>query len=141
MIAQHDSGYYRVYESTDLGDTWKESTSTLSRVWVNSLIQPGRGTQNNFITATIDNKSVILFTQSLVYGAQNVFYLWLTDNTHIYYVGFIATDYNATTSTLLLKDGKLSFRYETGQEEGYGVLFVDLTTAMESIKGAVKKMD
>ncbi|ORC86221.1 trans-sialidase [Trypanosoma theileri] len=145
MIAQHPSGHYRVYESTDLEKTWAESTSTLSRVWSTSTVTTDipttdRGSHNNSITATIDGKRVILFTQSLVSGPQNVFYLWLTDNTHIYYVDFIATRPRAATSSLLFKNGELYFRYETVEESGkHKVFFVDLTTAMESIKSVVKK--
>ncbi|ORC89319.1 trans-sialidase [Trypanosoma theileri] len=145
MITQHTSGYYRVYESTDLGKNWKESISTLSRVWATSTVTTNkptteRGSQNNFITATIDNKSVILFTQSVVSGEKKQLHLWLTDNTHIYYVGFIATDPNAATSTLLFKNGELYFRYLILEREGNPqVLFVDLSTAMERIKSVVKK--
>ncbi|ORC92772.1 trans-sialidase [Trypanosoma theileri] len=135
MIAQHDSGYYRVYESTNLGKNWKESTSTLSRVWTNSPIPPGRGSQNNFITATIDNKSVILFTQSVETEAGNELHLWLTDNTHIYHVGLISKAQKETTSTLLFKDDKLYCLYESHKEEdNHKVLFVNLTVAMKKIK-------
>ncbi|ORC90677.1 trans-sialidase [Trypanosoma theileri] len=134
MIAQHDSGYYRVYESTNLGKNWKESTSTLSRVWANSPIPPGRGTQNIFITATIDGKRVIFFTQSVETEAGNELHLWLTDNTHIYHVGLISKGQKVTTSTLLFKDDKLYCLYEAGTPEEYKVLFVDLTAVMGKIK-------
>ncbi|KAH9579895.1 Sialidase [Trypanosoma melophagium] len=79
MIAQHTSGYQRVYESNYLGETWTESISTLSRVWVNSPVPVARGSQNKFITATIDRKDVILFAQSVVTGTNTELHLWLTD--------------------------------------------------------------
>ncbi|ORC83734.1 trans-sialidase [Trypanosoma theileri] len=142
MITQHTSGYHRVYESTDLGDTWKESTSTLSRVWANSPIQPGRGSQNNFITATIGEKRVILFTQSVETEEENELHLWVTDKTHIYHAGLIVKDKKVKSSTLLFKDDKLYCLYEASKEEGkYEVLFVDLTNKVKEIKEVLNTWD
>ncbi|ORC81142.1 uncharacterized protein TM35_001291050 [Trypanosoma theileri] len=137
MITQHTSGYYGVYESTDLGKNWKESTGTLSRVWTNSPINTERVSQNNFITATIDGKRVILFVQSVVSGEDKELHLWVTDNTRIHHVGLIVKDKKVKSSTLLFKDDKLYFRYETGERKGYGFLYMDTTTMLEKIKSAL----
>ncbi|ORC85906.1 trans-sialidase [Trypanosoma theileri] len=134
MIAQHNSGFHRVYQSSDLGKTWKESTSTFSRVWASTPVYPGRGSQNNFMTATIDGKDVILFAQSLdSEGIER--HLWLTDNTRIYHVGVINKDKEGIPCTLLFKDHKLYCLYEAGIENDENRDFsVELTTAMEDIK-------
>ncbi|ORC85904.1 trans-sialidase [Trypanosoma theileri] len=134
MIAQHESGCHRVYQSSDLGKTWKESTSTFSRVWANTPVYPDRGGQINFMTATIGGKDVILFAQSLDFdGIQR--HLWLTDNTRIYHVGVINKDKERMSCTLLFKDHKLYCLYHPdsmGNE--HKEFFVELTTAMEDIK-------
>ncbi|ORC83735.1 putative trans-sialidase [Trypanosoma theileri] len=147
MITQHTSGRYRVYESTDLGKNWKESTSTLSRMWANSTVTADiptseRVSQNNFITATIDNKSVILFTQSVVSGEEEQLYLWVTDNTRIYYVGLIVKDKKVKSSTLLFRDNKLYCLYDTVEgTDKYKVFFVDLTNKVKKIKEVLNKWD
>ncbi|ORC85905.1 trans-sialidase [Trypanosoma theileri] len=134
MIAQHESRFHRVYQSSDLGKTWKESTSTLSRVWAESTVTPDRGSQNNFMTATIDGKNVILFAQSLDFdGIQR--HLWLTDDTRIYHVGVINKDNKRMFCTLLFKDHKLYCLYDPrNMEDEHEDFFVELTTAMEDIK-------
>ncbi|ORC86806.1 uncharacterized protein TM35_000251020 [Trypanosoma theileri] len=140
MVAQHTSGHYRVYESTDLGDTWTESTSTLSRVWATSTKTTEHVSQNNFITATIDGKDVILFLQSVGSGEENKLHLWVTDNTRIYHVGLIVEKKKVKRSTLLFKGDKLYCLYETVEGAGkYKVFFVDLTTSMEEIKRVLNK--
>ncbi|ORC89318.1 trans-sialidase [Trypanosoma theileri] len=140
MIAHHTSGHYRVYESTDLGKTWTESTSTLSRVWSTSTVATERGSQNNFITATIDGKRVILFLQSVGSEYRKKLYLWVTDNTRIYHVGMIVENKKVKRSTLLFKDNKLYSLYETVEGgDQHKVIFVDLTTSMEEIKRVLNK--
>ncbi|ORC86222.1 trans-sialidase [Trypanosoma theileri] len=147
MIAHHTSGYYRVYESTDLGKTWTESTSTLSRVWSTSTVATNipiteRGSQNNFITATIGEKRVILFLQSVETEEENELHLWVTDKTHINRVGMIVKDKKVKSSTLLFKDDKLYCLYESSKEEGkYTVLFVDLTNKVNKIKEVLNTWD
>ncbi|ORC84640.1 trans-sialidase-like protein [Trypanosoma theileri] len=53
MNSRVDIGYRKVFESTDLGETWKEAVGILSRVWGNSPSRKGPGSQIPFIPVTI----------------------------------------------------------------------------------------
>ncbi|ESS60543.1 putative trans-sialidase [Trypanosoma cruzi Dm28c] len=84
MIIDCENGQ-RVYESRDMGTTWTESIGTLPGVWVNSQSEdyPEGGLRvEALITATIEERKVMLYTQRGYTSGENAnpLYLWVTDN-------------------------------------------------------------
>ncbi|ORC87691.1 trans-sialidase-like protein, partial [Trypanosoma theileri] len=87
MNSRVDIGYRKVFESTDLGETWKEAVGTLSRVWGNSPSRKGPGSQSPFIPVTIRGKRVMLFTHPRNFKGRwnrDRLHLWVTDNNRIF---------------------------------------------------------
>ncbi|PWV04530.1 putative trans-sialidase [Trypanosoma cruzi] len=111
MMTACDDGRRRVYESGDKGDLWTEALGTLSRVWGNK--NGGRGVRSGFITAKIEDRDVMLVTLP-VYAKEKdkenekgELHLWLTDNTHIAYIGPISGEReDVAASSLLYESGK-----------------------------------
>ncbi|EAN82076.1 trans-sialidase, putative, partial [Trypanosoma cruzi] len=90
MMTACGDGRRRVHESADKGDSWTEALGTLSRVWGNNQ-KEGKRRGSGFITATIENRDVMLVTLP-VYpkkekngnnNGKGVLHLWLTDNTRM----------------------------------------------------------
>ncbi|EKG08581.1 trans-sialidase, putative, partial [Trypanosoma cruzi] len=84
MMTACDDGRRRVYEIGDKGESWTEALGTLSRVWGNKQGNE-RGVRSGFITATIEERDVMLVTLP-VYpeeeeNGKGELHLWLTDNT------------------------------------------------------------
>ncbi|PBJ76867.1 trans-sialidase [Trypanosoma cruzi cruzi] len=115
MMTACDDGRRRVYESSDMGDSWTEALGTLSRVWCNKKGEGEKAVRSGFITATIDgdenNRNVMLVTLP-VYSKKDEskkekgeLHLWLTDNTHIVDIGPVSDD-DAAASSLLYRSGK-----------------------------------
>ncbi|EKG08534.1 trans-sialidase, putative, partial [Trypanosoma cruzi] len=67
------------------------------------------GVRSGFITATIEERDVMLVTLP-VYpeegNSKGALHLWLTDNTHIVDIGPVSDDDDAVASSLLYKSGK-----------------------------------
>ncbi|RNF13770.1 group II trans-sialidase superfamily, partial [Trypanosoma conorhini] len=114
----------RVFESRDMGATWTESVSTLSRVQgdfgSNPLQRPRRVT--SLTTATIAGTRVMLYTQKnyplgeAEAEAKDLF-LWATDNNRTFRVGPISMDADGNitlSSALLYSNDKLHFLQERG---------------------------
>ncbi|RNC36234.1 putative trans-sialidase, partial [Trypanosoma cruzi] len=112
MMTACDDGRRRVYESGDKGESWTEALGTLSRVWSK---KGEKAVRSGFITATIDgvedNRNVMLVTLP-VYSekadkggsGKSELHLWLTDNTHIVYIGPVSgKDGNVAASSLLYR--------------------------------------
>ncbi|EAN96502.1 putative trans-sialidase, Group V [Trypanosoma cruzi] len=114
MMTACDDGRRRVYESVDKGESWTEALGTLSRVWGNKQTGPEKGVGSGFITATIEDRDVMLVTLP-VYAKNGEgkgheknengkLHLWLTDNTHIVDIGPVSgKDEGITASSLLYK--------------------------------------
>ncbi|EKG00957.1 trans-sialidase, putative [Trypanosoma cruzi] len=62
MMTACDDGRRRVYESGDKGESWTEALGTLSRVWGNNQKRHEKGVRSGFITATIEDRNVMLVT-------------------------------------------------------------------------------
>ncbi|EKG02302.1 trans-sialidase, putative [Trypanosoma cruzi] len=62
MMTACDDGRRRVYESGDKGDSWTEALGTLSRVWGNNQKRHEKGVRSGFITATLEDRNVMLVT-------------------------------------------------------------------------------
>ncbi|KEG06015.1 sialidase [Trypanosoma grayi] len=143
MNARRDDGYRRVYESTDMGETWLEARGTLSRVWGNSPKRVGPGSQSSFIPVTIEGVRVMLFTHPLNFKGRwdrDRLHLWVTDNRRIFDVGQISVgDENSAYSSLLYtKGGKLYCLHETNKGEVYSLVFAHLINELELIKSVVR---
>ncbi|EKF30656.1 trans-sialidase, putative [Trypanosoma cruzi marinkellei] len=153
MMTACDGGRRRVYESGDMGESWTEALGTLSRVWGNKHTGPDKGVRSGFITATIGdvNKKVMLVTLP-VYSTENGkedngkgrLHLWLTDNTHIVYIGPVSEkDDDVTSSSLLYKSGKVNNeeelialyeKREGSGEASHGMVSVRLTAQLQRVK-------
>ncbi|RNC39493.1 trans-sialidase [Trypanosoma cruzi] len=113
MIAECFEGQ-SVFESRDMGTTWKNAARTLSGVWVMSLsgvrwdesLHVGA-----LITATIEGRKVMLYTQRGDFSGENganALYLWVTDNIRLFCVGPVAMEEAVNwelASSLLYSDG------------------------------------
>ncbi|KAF8303511.1 putative trans-sialidase, Group V [Trypanosoma cruzi] len=159
MMTACDDGRRRVYESGDKGDSWTEALGTFSRVWGNNQKRHEKGVRSGFITATIENRDVMLVTLP-VYpekheneNEKGVLHLWLTDNTHIVDIGPVSEkDEDVTASSLLYKSGakakeELIALYEKkkgGGESSLGMVSVRLTAQLKRVREVLatwKKVD
>ncbi|EKF28212.1 trans-sialidase, putative,c71 surface protein, putative, partial [Trypanosoma cruzi marinkellei] len=110
MMTACDGGRRRVYESGDMGDSWTEALGTLSRVWGNKQKGPDKGVGSGFITATIEDRDVMLVTLPVYSNPEDgdnpkgELHLWLTDNTHIVDIGSVSSEGDdAAFNSLLYK--------------------------------------
>ncbi|EKF32191.1 trans-sialidase, putative [Trypanosoma cruzi marinkellei] len=153
MMTACDDGRRRVYEFT-LTESWTEALGTLSRVWSNKHKGQEKGIGSGFITATIENRDVMLVTLP-VYSEKKgkakekgELHLWLTDNTHIADIGPVSgNDDDAAASSLLYKRGngnkeELIALYEKKKggegKTSTGVVSVRLTEQLKRVKKVVK---
>ncbi|KAF8286557.1 putative trans-sialidase, Group V [Trypanosoma cruzi] len=148
MMTACDDGRRRVYESGDKGDSWTEALGTLSRVWGNDQKRHEWGVGSGFITATIDNRDVMLVTLPVYSNRKGKeraeLHLWLTDNTHIADIGPVSGNDEVAASSLLYRSGdnkkeeELIALYEKkkgdGKEPSYGMVSVLLTAQLKRVK-------
>ncbi|PBJ71284.1 trans-sialidase [Trypanosoma cruzi cruzi] len=154
MMTACDDGRRRVYESGDKGESWTEALGTLSRVWSNKKDGEVKAVRSGFITATVgDDKRNVMLVTLPVYsknGEENgngKLHLWLTDNTHIVYIGPVSDD-DAAASSLLYKSAgigdnneELIALYEKkgdGKPSSYGMVSVLLTEQLQRVKDVLK---
>ncbi|PBJ68724.1 trans-sialidase [Trypanosoma cruzi cruzi] len=152
MMTACDDGRRRVYESGDKGDSWTEALGTLSRVWGNNQKRHEKGVRSGFITATIEDRNVMLVTLP-VYSKKDdtevnekenkkgELRLWLTDNTHIVDIGTVSGEGDdVAASALLYKSGnnkELIALYEkkgAGWQSSPGMFSVRLTEQLQRVK-------
>ncbi|PBJ71222.1 trans-sialidase [Trypanosoma cruzi cruzi] len=159
MMTACGDGRRRVYESGDKGESWTEALGTLSRVWGNKQKGEGaKGVRSGFITATIgDDKRNVMLVTLPVYSEKDgkkekgELHLWLTDNTHIVYIGPVSEkDEDVTASSLLYKSAgsgdnneqkELIALYEKkgdGKPSSYGMVSVLLTEQLQRVKDVLK---
>ncbi|EAN89453.1 putative trans-sialidase, Group V [Trypanosoma cruzi] len=149
MMTACDDGRRRVYEFT-LTESWTEALGTLSRVWSNK--KGAKGVRSGFITATIENRDVMLVTLPVYANTEReengkgVLHLWLTDNTHIVDIGPVSGEDDAAASSLLYRSGKsetngkeeLIALYEKktaeGEKPSSGMVSVRLTAQLKRVK-------
>ncbi|ORC88227.1 sialidase, partial [Trypanosoma theileri] len=142
LNSRRDNGYRRVFESSDMGETWKEALGTLSHVWGNSPSRTGPGCEAGFIATTIEGKPVMLFTHPLNFqGAYNRdrLHLWMTDNQRIFDVGQISHGVEKTPySSLLYTDDKLFCLHEIKTEdEIYSIVLSYLENELQLMKSVL----
>ncbi|RNF04148.1 trans-sialidase [Trypanosoma rangeli] len=146
MISCRD-GVRRVYEPSDMGETWTEALGTLSRVWGNSPHRTGYGDQDGLVTATIEGKKVLLLTHP-VYPNNGGFFanrihLWLSDGAHIFDVGPISVEskYNSTSSTLPYTNGELFSLYKRSDHGRERFVLVGLGDQLNRTKEVLVKWE
>ncbi|RNE99583.1 trans-sialidase, partial [Trypanosoma conorhini] len=153
-MAPCERGSYDVYPSTPRGVAWYNAGEPISRVWGTSLNrQGGDGVQSGFVTATFENKKVMLLTTP-VYSEEEGkekgrLHLWLTDNSRVHDVGPVsASGDDAAASSLLYRSGaseELILLYEKKKNgDSYGLVSLSLAKQLEQIKSVVqtwKEMD
>ncbi|EAN90850.1 putative trans-sialidase, Group V [Trypanosoma cruzi] len=161
MMTACDDGRRRVYESGDKGDSWTEALGTLSRVWGKKRDKNVKLVRSGFITATIENRDVMLVTLPVYTKEKDkenvekgVLHLWLTDNTHIVDIGPVSgEEEDAAVSSLLYKVGNnnqegLIALYEKKKEvnnkKSHDMVSVRLTEQLQRVKEVLatwKKVD
>ncbi|KAF8303483.1 putative trans-sialidase, Group V [Trypanosoma cruzi] len=158
MMTACDDGRRRVYESGDKGDSWTEALGTLSRVWGNNQKRHEKGVRSGFITAKIDgvgnDKRRVMLVTLPVYAKnaeeengkeKGELHLWLTDNTHIVYIGPVSgKDDDVTASSLLYKSGTNGnnnkdelialYKKDDGFRQSSGMVSVLLTEQLKRVK-------
>ncbi|EKF29668.1 trans-sialidase, putative, partial [Trypanosoma cruzi marinkellei] len=145
MMTACDDGRRRVYEIGDKGESWTEALGTLSRVWGDKHKRHERGVGSGFITATIEEREVMLVTLPVYSNKEGKekgeLHLWLTDNTHIADIGPVSGNDDAAASSLLYKSGtnkeELIALYEKkggADKPSPGMASVRLTAQLERVK-------
>ncbi|KAF8280012.1 putative trans-sialidase, Group V [Trypanosoma cruzi] len=147
MMTACDDGRRRVYESGDMGESWTEALGTLSRVWGNKQGEEVKAVRSGFITATIENRDVMLVTLPVYSKTKSEekekgeLHLWLTDNTHIVDIGPVSgKEEDAAVSALLYKSGdnnELIALYEKEEDDGeksLGMVFVRLAAQLQRVR-------
>ncbi|KAF5217011.1 hypothetical protein ECC02_010163 [Trypanosoma cruzi] len=148
MMTACDDGHRRVYESVDKGESWTEALGTLSLVWGNK--KGAKSVRSGFITATIENRDVMLVTlpvysEKLDKKENGELHLWLTDNTHIVDIGPVSgEDKDVAASSLLYKSAEsgdngdeliaLYEKKKDGEKPSPGMVSVVLTEQLQRVK-------
>ncbi|AAZ11179.1 trans-sialidase, putative [Trypanosoma brucei brucei TREU927] len=135
-------GCRRVFETSDLGNTLKESIRTLSRVIGNSPLRNQPGSSGSAISITVEGMDVMLISQpknTKGRFSRDRLQLWLTDGTRVFMIGQISQgDDNSPYSSLLYtSDGKLYCLYEQNIEEVFTIYLARLVDEMKMIKWVV----
>ncbi|RNE95273.1 surface glycoprotein, partial [Trypanosoma rangeli] len=136
-----------VFESRDMGATWREAVGTLTRVhprvFPNSLQTTER--VESITTATIAGKKVMLYTQKGILRDDplqaTALYLWVTDNNRTFHVGPISMDpYTTPTSgnTLLYSKNALYFLQERGAFRASSLFLARLTEQLKTITSVLE---
>ncbi|RNE96596.1 group II trans-sialidase superfamily [Trypanosoma rangeli] len=143
----------RVFESRDMGATWKEAVRTLTRVHPRVFPNSSRTAERvgSIATATIAGKKVMLYTQKGILRDDplqaTALYLWVTDNNRTFHVGPISMDpYTTPTSgnTLLYSKNALYFLQERGSFRASSLFLAPLTEQLKTITSVLEtwaKMD
>ncbi|RNF02967.1 trans-sialidase [Trypanosoma rangeli] len=138
----------RVYESNDKGKTWTEAYGTLPRLLSQSDAPPMLYGSVDLMTATIEKRSVLLYTQlfssssAAAAGKQSsthkVINLWLSDGARIFDVGPISADdagFYPFTSLLHTQGGLFALYSKKGEHGGLdSLVFRPLTEQLQHIK-------
>ncbi|KAF5216065.1 hypothetical protein ECC02_011195 [Trypanosoma cruzi] len=145
MIVDCEDGQ-RVYESRDMGTTWTEAIGTLPGVWTNSqstVILDLSLHVDAPITATIEGRKVILYTQrgyALEKQRERALYLWVTDNIRLFCVGPVAMRDGMNwlfASSLLYSDGNLHLLQQRENNKGSALSLSRLTEELSTIRSVL----
>ncbi|RNE97083.1 trans-sialidase-like protein [Trypanosoma cruzi] len=134
----------RVYESRDMGTTWREAIGTLPGVWAKSrsFLWDASPHVDALITATIGGRKVMLYIQrGYTTGEKRAtaLYLWVTDSNRTLSVGPVGR-YNAgkeEVASMLYSDGNLHLLQQRGSSEGSVILLSRLTEELKKIESVL----
>ncbi|RNE97419.1 group II trans-sialidase superfamily, partial [Trypanosoma rangeli] len=152
MIAQCDS-LSKMFESRDMGATWREAVSTLTRVHPRFLPDAWRTAERvtSLTTATIAGKKVMLYTQKGIPPGDTLqataLYLWVTDNNRTFHVGPISMDTTEKpmlANTLMHSKNALHLLQERVSTTTTGLILAPLTEQLKTITSVLEtwaKMD
>ncbi|RNC59479.1 trans-sialidase [Trypanosoma cruzi] len=145
MIAEFFNGQ-SVFESRDMGKTWKNAARTLSGVWVisHSGVRWDESLRvGALIAATIGGRKVMLYIQrgnSSEASEPNALYLWVTDNSRTFHVGPLFAE-NAMGETLenalLYSDDALHLSRESIVGTRRGISLAHLTEELKTINSVL----
>ncbi|KAF8289298.1 putative trans-sialidase, Group II [Trypanosoma cruzi] len=135
----------RVYESRDMGTTWREAIGTLPGVWAKSrsFLWDVSPHVDALITATIGGRKVMLYIQRGYASGENAnpLYLWVTDSNRTFSVGPVGMDnaaYWTLASNLLYSDGKLHLLQRRDSGEGSAISLSRLTEELKEIESVLR---
>ncbi|EAN86731.1 trans-sialidase-like protein [Trypanosoma cruzi] len=136
----------KVYESRDMGRSWTEAIGTLSGVWVKSrsFFWYLSLHVEAFITATIEGRKVMLYTQRGYASGEKratALYVWVTDNNRSFHFGPVGMDNAALreelASSLLYSGGNLHLLQRRDSGEGSFMSLSRLTDELSTIKSVL----
>ncbi|RNE96634.1 group II trans-sialidase superfamily, partial [Trypanosoma rangeli] len=137
----------KMFESRDMGATWREAVSTLTRVHPRFLPNSLQTVEavGSLTTVTIAGKKVMLYTQKGILRDDplqaTALYLWVTDNNRTFHVGPISMDpYTTPTSgnTLLYSKNALYFLQERGSFRRSSLFLAPLTEQLKTITSVLE---
>ncbi|RNF09267.1 group II trans-sialidase superfamily [Trypanosoma rangeli] len=146
MVVQRDS-LLRVFESRDMGATWREAVRTLTRVHPRFLPDALRTAERvgSVTTALIAGKKVMLYTQKGILRDDplqaTALYLWVTDNNHTFHVGPISMDTTEKPmfgNTLLYSNDALHLLQERISTTTIGLFLAPLTKQLKTITSVLE---
>ncbi|RNC33244.1 trans-sialidase [Trypanosoma cruzi] len=146
MIAECFEGQ-SVFESRDMGTTWKKAVSTLSGVWVmsHSGVRWDESLRvGALIAATIEGRKIMLYTRQghPFWGTEaEALYLWVTDNSRTFHVGPLFVENamgEALENALLYSDGALHLSREGIVGTRWGISLARLTEELKTINSVLR---
>ncbi|RNE95419.1 group II trans-sialidase superfamily [Trypanosoma rangeli] len=145
MVAKCDL-LSNVFESRDMGATWREAVRTLTRVqprFSPQLLQRV-WTVASLTTATIAEKKVMLYTQKGAYFEETVtykLYLWVADNNRTFHLGPISIDTAvevASDNALLQSNDALHLLQVKGNDRASSLFFTSLPEQLKTITSVLE---
>ncbi|RNE99468.1 group II trans-sialidase superfamily [Trypanosoma rangeli] len=146
MVAKCNS-LSKVFESRDMGATWREAVRTLTRVQLRFLPDALRTAERvgSLTTATIAGKKVMLYTQKGIPPGEMVqataLYLWVTDDSRTFHVGPISMDTKRkwmSGNTLLYSNDALHLLQERVSITTKVLALASLTKELKTITSVLK---
>ncbi|RNE95677.1 group II trans-sialidase superfamily [Trypanosoma rangeli] len=142
----------RVYESRDMGATWRRAVRILTRVqprFISHMFPTDAGVKA-LITATIAGKKLMLYTQKGILPEEmmaNMLCIWATDNNRTFHVGCISRDRKdglGSDNTLLYSKNTLHLLQARSDHTASSMLFTSLPEQLKTITSVLEtwaKMD
>ncbi|EKF32636.1 trans-sialidase, putative [Trypanosoma cruzi marinkellei] len=140
MVHLHRYWGRKVYESSDMGKTWKRAVRSSFRLLKDAAALDHFSISDDLMTATIENKNVILYTliPQRIGKTLGRFHLWLSDGRRVHELGPISEEVliSSTFSTLLYTMDELFVLYAKVGEKGgsESLVLTHLTEQMQRIK-------
>ncbi|EKG06967.1 trans-sialidase, putative [Trypanosoma cruzi] len=134
----------KVFQSSDMGDTWTEAPGVLSRLWTSEPNPRGLNfALGDLLTLNFGIRSVMLYTQKGFpqgEGKANALYLWVTDNNRTCPVGPISMDDDRewmVANRLLHTNNMLYLLHERRDQITGGIFLSPLKEELDTISSVV----